>query len=342
MLSNKRGWVLAAVLTTVWAALSPASAAEVNVYSARKDNLIKPLLDEFSRKTGVTYNLLTADADQLLERLKSEGANSPADVLITTDVGRLHRAKQDHLLQPVRPAKLEANVPAQYRDPEGYWYGLSLRARVVFYARDRVKPSKLSTYADLADPKWKGRLCVRSSNSIYNQSMLAGMIAAEGPAKAESWAKGIVANLARKPQGGDRDQIVAVAAGACDIAIANTYYYGALVTSKDAKEREAAEQVGIFWPDQQGRGAHVNISGGGVTQSAKNKAEAVRLLEFLSDDEAQRIYAEVNQEYPVKPGVAPSAMVASWGKFKADALNVAALGDNNAEAVRIFDRVGWR
>ncbi len=331
------GCALAAVL-----AAGSAGAAEVNVYSARKDNLIKPLLDAFTAKTGVKVNLLTADADQLIERLKNEGANSPADMLISTDAGRLHRAEAEGLLQPVTSEVLQKNVPAHLRDPENHWFGLSQRARVVFFAKDRVKPEELSSYADLADPKWKGRICTRSSGSIYNQSLLAAMIAANGPEKAEAWAKGIVDNMARKPQGGDRDQIKAVAAGECDLAIANTYYYGGMLTGKDAADKQAAESVAIFFPDQNGRGTHVNVSGAGVTASAKNKAEAVKLLEFLSDDEAQRIYADDNQEYPVKPGLAWSPLLEGWGRFKADDLNVGALGDNNAEAVKMFDRVGWR
>ncbi len=324
------------------AAALPASAAEVNVYSARKDNLIKPLLDAFTDKTGIKVNLLTADADQLIERLKSEGVNSPADVLITTDAGRLHRAEAEKLLQPIQSAVLSENIPANMRDPENQWFGLSQRARVVFYAKDRVKPAELSTYADLADPKWKGRICIRSSNSVYNQSMLAAFIANMGAEKAESWAKGIVANMARKPQGGDRDQIKAVAAGECDVAVANTYYYAGMLTGKNEADKKVAEQVAIFFPDQKGDGVHVNVSGAGVTASSKNKAEAVKLLEFLSGEEAQRIYADVNQEYPVTPGVAWSSVVEGWGRFKADDLNVGALGDNNAEAVKIFDRAGWR
>jgi len=336
---RRLGVLLTAGVLAAWG--QTATAAEVNIYSARKEELIKPLLDAFTKQSGIQVNVLTADADQLVERMKNEGANSKADLLITVDVGRLYRAKKEGLLQPVKSEVLEKNIPAQYRSPEGDWYGLSLRSRVIFYAKDRVKPSELSTYEDLADPKWKGRICVRSSNNIYNQSLLAGMIANHGTEKAEQWAKGVVANLARKPQGGDRDQILAVAAGQCDIAIANTYYYGALVTSKEEKDRTAAQQVALFWPNQKDRGAHVNVSGAGVTTSAKNKAEAVKLLEFLSSDEAQRLYADVNQEYPVKKGVAASELVASWGKFKADDLNVSALGENNAPAVKIFDRVGW-
>ncbi len=332
----------AAVAAAALMASGVASAAEVNVYSARKDNLIKPILDEFTKETGIKVNLLTADGDQLLERLKNEGAGSPADMLITTDVGRLAKAKADGVLQPVRPEGVEKNVPANLRDPEGYWYGLTTRARVIFYAKDRVKPSQLSTYEDLADPKWKGKICIRSSNNIYNQSMLAGLIQELGPQKAEEWAKGIVANLARKPQGGDRDQIKAVAAGECDIAVANTYYYGGMLTGKDEAEKKAAQSVGVFWPNQKDRGAHVNISGAGLTSSAKNKAEALKLLEFMSADKAQKMYAELNQEYPVKPGVQWSDLLKSWGTFKADNLQVSAMYINQPEAVKIFDRVGWR
>lgn len=317
-------------------------AAEVNVYSARKDHLLKPVLDEFTKQTGIKVNLLSAGEDQLLERLKNEGKDSPADLFITTDVAHLHKARVAGVLQPVQSKALTEAIPAAYRDPQGYWVGLSARARVVFYAKDRVKPSDITTYEDLADPKWKGRICVRSSSSTYNQSLLAGMIAVNGPAKAEAWAKGIADNMARKPQGGDRDQIAAVAAGQCDIAIANTYYYGGMVNSAKAEEREAAAKVGIAFPNQQGRGTHMNVAGAGVAASAKHKAEAVQLLEFLAGPDAQRLFAEANNEFPVRPGVKPSPTVAAWGKFKGEDINVAMLGENSAEAVRIFDRVGWR
>jgi iron(III) transport system substrate-binding protein len=319
-----------------------ASAEEVNVYSARKDHLIKPVLDEFTKQTGVKVNLLSAGEDQLLERLRSEGARSPADLFVTTDVAHLHKARVAGVLQPVSSPVLDKNIPAKFRDPQGYWFGLSARARVVFYAKDRVKPGELSTYEDLTDPKWKGRICVRSSSSTYNQSLLAHLIAVHGPDKAEAWAKAVVDNLARKPQGGDRDQILAVAAGQCDLAIANTYYYGNLVASEKAQEREAAAKVGVLFPDQQGRGAHMNVAGAGVAASAKNKAAAVKLIEFLSGPEAQRMFAEANSEYPVLPSAKLSPVVAAWGPLKGDDINVAMLGENNPLAVRIFDRVGWR
>ncbi|ARJ66878.1 Fe(3+) ABC transporter substrate-binding protein [Magnetospirillum sp. ME-1] len=323
-------------------AVGAAAAAEVNVYSARKDHLLKPVLDQFTAKTGIKVNLLSAGEEQLLERLKSEGPGSPADLFITTDVAHLHKARVAGVLAPTQSAELDKNIPARYRDPQGYWYGLSARARVVLYAKDRVKPAELSTYEDLADPKWKGRICVRSSSSTYNQSLLAGLVAVMGPDKAEAWAKAMVANMARKPQGGDRDQIAAVAAGQCDLAIANTYYFGGMQASPKAEEKDAAAKVGIFFPNQQGRGAHMNVAGAGVTASAKHKAEATRLLEFLSGPEAQKTFAEANNEFPVLPSAQASPIVAAWGAFKAEDINVAMLGENNPVAVRIFDRVGWR
>lgn len=331
---------LAALACTLVA--GTAQAAEVNVYSARKDHLLKPVLDEFTKQTGIKVNLLSAGEDQLLERLKSEGKDSPADLFITTDVAHLHKARVAGVLQPVHSKTLDEAIPAAYRDPQGYWVGLSARARVVFYAKDRVKPTDITTYEDLADAKWKGRICVRSSSSTYNQSLLAGLIAVHGPEQAEAWAKGITDNMARKPQGGDRDQIAAVAAGQCDIAIANTYYYGGMVTSTKAEEREAAAKVGIAFPNQQGRGAHMNVAGAGLAASAKHKVEAVQLLEFLAGPDAQRLFAEANNEFPVRPGVKPSPVVAAWGAFKGENINVAMLGENSAQAVRIFDRVGWR
>ena len=323
-------------------ATETATAAEVNIYSYRQEHLIQPLLDEFTKMTGIRVNLVSGKADVLLERLKSEGMNSPADVLLTVDAGRLIRAQQAGVLQPIRSDFLVTTVPAQYRDPDGYWYGLSVRSRAIFYAKDRVQRGQLSTYADLADPKWKGRICVRSSSNVYNQSLLAAMIAHHGVKSAEAWAKAVVENLARKPQGGDRDQIKAVAAGECDLAIANTYYYGRMLNSKKADQREAAAKTALFWPDQDGLGAHVNVSGAGVTKSAKNKAYAIRLLEFLASEKAQKIYAEDVYEFPVKAGVPISATLEAWGKFKADSLDLAALGKYQAEALRIFDRVGWR
>lgn len=320
-----------------------AQAAEVNLYSARKEALIKPLLDKFTVQTGIKVNLVTAKADALLKRLESEGRNSPADVLLTTDAGRLHRAKAAGVLQPVKSGVLEQAVPTAYRDPEGYWYGLSLRARTIFYVKGKVEPAELSSYEALADPKWKGRICIRSSNNIYNQSLVASMIASNGEAKTEAWAKGLVANMARPPKGGDRDQIKAAAAGQCDIAVANTYYFAAMLhAGKDPVQQAAAGKMGVFWPNQASRGTHVNVSGAAVTSAAKNRDNAIKLLEYLSGPEAQEWYAQTNHEYPVREGTPVSDTLKSWGTFQADTLNLSALGENNAAALRLMDRAGWK
>ncbi len=320
----------------------PAMAQEVNLYSYRQEGLIKPLLDAFTQKTKIKVNLVSGGEDALIERLKAEGAASPADLLITVDAGRLVRAKEAGLFQPVKSAVIVEIVPAAYRDPDGTWTALSLRGRPIMYSVERVKPSDLSTYEDLASPKWKGKICVRTSSHIYNQSMLAVMIETLGPARAEAWAKGITDNLARKPQGGDRDQLKAVATGECDIALANTYYLAGLTQSKDPADQDVAKKVKIFWPNQGDHGAHVNVSGIGVTKSAKNVANAVKFIEFLLSDEAQRIHADVVGEYPIKPGIPRSEVVASFGTFKASTVPLEVLAKNNAEAVRITDRVGWR
>lgn len=320
-----------------------AQAAEVNVYSARKEALIKPALDNFTEQTGVKVNLVTGNADALLKRLESEGRNSPADVLLTVDAGRLHRAKEAGVLQAVKSPALEETIPAAYRDPEGFWFGLSLRARPIMYVKGKVDPSQLTSYEDLADPRWKKRICIRSSDNIYNQSLVAALIDAHGEDKAEQWAKGLVANMARPPKGGDRDQIKAAAAGQCDIAIANTYYLaGMLQDKKDAEQRAAAEKMVVLWPNQSGRGAHVNVSGAGVTVASKNRDNAVKLIEFLANASSQAWYAQVNNEYPVRAGTETSELLQSWGEFKADDLNLAVLGKNNAAAVRLMDRAGWK
>jgi iron(III) transport system substrate-binding protein len=333
---------MGATLAAALAIGAVAGASEVNVYSYRKAHLIEPLLDAFTARTGIEVRLVTGKADALLERLRSEGANSPADVLLTVDAGRLIRAKAAGVLQPVRSAAAERLIPARFRDPDGYWYGLSLRARVIFYARERVRPDELSTYEDLTDPKWRGRICIRSSGNVYNQSLLASLIAHGGRERAEAWARGVVANMARKPQGGDRDQIKAVAAGACDVAVANTYYYAGMLTSTREDQRAAAAKVTLFWPNQPGRGAHVNVSGAGVTRSARNKANAIALIEFLASDAAQKLYAEVVNEYPIRAEIAVAETVASFGEFKADAIDLVMFAEHQGEAVRIFDRAGWR
>ncbi len=319
-----------------------ALATEVNIYSARGEELIKPLLDRFTAETGVRVNLVTGKADALLQRLQSEGVNSPADLLITTDAGRLYRAKEAGVTQAVTSERLNAAIPAAYRDPDGHWFGLSLRARPILYVRDKVQPAELSSYEDLADPKWKGRICIRSSDNVYNQSLVASLIANQGAEATEAWAKGLVGNLARPPKGGDRDQILAAAAGQCDLAIANSYYFAGMLTSAETEQRKAANKLGLFWPNQEGRGTHVNISGAAMTISAHNKDEAVKLLEYLASDAAQTWYAETNGEYPVRPEVPVSATLAAWGEFKPDSLNLERLGELNGEAVRLMDRAGWK
>lgn len=326
----------------LFASVPPGYAQEVNVYSARQEALIKPILDEFTTKTGIKVNLLTGDADTLLKRLQVEGTNSPADVFLTVDAGRLHRAKQAGVLQAIESPVLNQAVPAAYRDPQGYWYGLSLRARVIVYAKGRVHAEELSTYEALADPVWQGKLCVRSSSNIYNQSLVASMIAHKGVDETEVWASGLVENFARPPQGGDRDQIKAVTAGQCDVALVNTYYLAKMLTSDQAAERTAGSGVTVFWPNQAGRGVHVNVSGAGVTRSAKHLEAAILLLEFLASAEAQAWYAEKNHEYPVRSTVEPSATLRDWGDFSPDSLNLEVLGQNNSAAVRLMDRAGWR
>lgn len=341
---TSRAYAVSVVAGVLAATAAPATAeaeAEVNIYSYRQEVLIRPLLDRFTAKTGIKVNVVFAKKG-MIQRLKAEGENSPADVVLTVDVARLIRIKRAGLLQPVQSAVLSANVPAQYRDPQGLWFGLSVRARPIFYNVKTVKPSELSTYEALADAKWRKRVCIRSSGNAYNQSLLASMIARHGVEKTEAWTRKFVASFARKPKGGDRDQIRAVAAGECDVAIANTYYLATLVKSKKASDRAAAKTVRIFWPNQNGRGAHVNISGAGVAKSSKNRDNAIRLLEFLAGDEAQRLYADVVNEYPVKPGVPPSGLVASWGTFKADRAPLASLEKYNTIAVKIADRAGWR
>lgn len=341
----RRSALLAVLLFSIAGSLQPLSASaegEVNLYSARKENLIKPLLERFSAETGIRVNLVTGKADALLKRLSSEGRNTPADVLLTTDAGRLYRAKQAGVTQAFDTDILKQRVPPQYRDPDSHWYGLSLRARPILYVKGRVAPADLSSYEALADEKWKGRICIRSSNNIYNQSLVASMIAANGLEKTETWAKDLVKNFARPPRGGDRDQIKAAVAGQCDIAVANTYYLAGMLTGSDPKQRGIAEQMAVFWPNQDGRGTHVNVSGAALIKASRNRENAIRLIEFLTSDASQQWYAEVNGEYPIRKGIKVSKTLEKWGEFKADDLNLSRLGENNPEAVMLMDRAGWR
>lgn len=314
---------------------------ELNVYSARKEAYIKPLLDQFGEIYRVKVNLVTGKADALIERLNAEGKNSPADVLITVDAGRLHRAKSIGLFQAIHNQNIIKQAPEQYRDPEGYWFGLSLRARVIVASKERVNLNQLSTYEALIDRKWKKRICIRSSSNIYNQSLVASMIAHHGAEATRDWAQKLVANFARKPQGGDRDQIKAVAAGQCDIAVVNSYYLGKMLIGRP-EQQAAASRVTLFWPNQSGRGVHVNISGIGVSKYAGNTDLAIKLIEFFYTDEAQAWYGDANLEYPVRGNGGDNRILKSWGTFKADTLNLSRLGELNASALLVMDKAGWR
>ena len=317
-------------------------AGVVNVYSHRHYDTDQDLFERFTELTGIQVNVRTASADELITRLETEGADTEADLLVTVDAGRLQRAKERGLLAAVSSETLDTNVPGHLRDREGYWYGLTQRGRVIVYSKNRVSPEDLSTYEDLADPKWRGKILVRSSENIYNQSLLASIIAVHGDEEAERWAESVVQNMARTPQGSDRDQVRDVAAGVGDLAIVNTYYLGLLFNGENEADRALADKVGVFFPNQGDRGAHMNVSGAGVTAHAPNPDNALRLLEFLTDTEAQTGYAEANYEYPVKPGIAWAKTLTEWGEFSPDTLNLSVLGEFNARAVMVFDRAGWR
>jgi len=341
------GWTIAlGGLLAGTAGLIPSAAwsadGVVNLYSARHYNTDEKLYSTFTERTGIKINRIEDGADKLLQRMQSEGDKSPADVFITVDAGRIERARTLGLLQPIKSDVLEKAIPAHLRDPYGSWYGFSKRARVMVYAKDRVKPGDLSSYEALTDAKWKGKVAIRSSTNIYNQSLTGAMLAVYGPEKTEAWAKGLVANFARPPKGGDRDQIKAVAAGEADIGITNTYYIAHMLTSKKPEDRAAAEKVGVFFPNQNDRGTHVNISGGGVAKNAPNKANAIKFLEYLVSPEAQAYFAEGNYEYPVVADAKVSPVIAAWGKFKEDQLNAGKFAQNNAEALKIMDRAGWK
>lgn len=333
-------------LTRLFAALAltaaalPALAQEVVVYSARNEQLIKPLFDAYTRETGVTVKFITDKEGPLMARLKAEGRNTRADVLLTVDAGNLWQASEEGLLRPIKSAALEANVPKHLRDPDNEWFGLSVRARTIIYNPDKVKPSELSTYEDLANPKWRGRLCLRTSKKVYNQSLVAMMIHEYGEEKTETIVRGWVANLATSPFPDDTKAMEAVAAGQCDLTLVNTYYYGRLM------EKNPNLPLAIFWPNQslkdKSSGVHVNISGAGVTRHAKNPAGAQKLIEWLASEKAQNRFADVNMEYPVNPKVAPDAKVAAWGSFKQNLVNVKEAGSLQAKAVKLMDRAGYK
>tara|TARA_Y100000588_G_C14277234_1_gene934983 strand:+ start:3813 stop:4829 length:1017 start_codon:yes stop_codon:yes gene_type:complete len=318
-----------------------ASAEEITLYSHRHYESDEALYAKFTKQTGIKVNVVKAGADELIERLKAEGANSKADLLMTVDAGRLQRAKAADLLQSVDSGVLAERIPTAYRDHDNQWFGLSMRARILVYAKGRVKPGELKSYEDLADPRWRGRIAVRSSSSIYNQSLLASIIVEHGVHEARAWAKAVRKNMARPPQGSDRDQMRAVFGGLADIAIVNTYYMGLLINSSEVKDRAVGKDMALFFPNQKGRGAHVNVSGAGVTKSSKNIEAAIRLLEFLVSDEAQASFPQTTYEYPVVEGVPWSDLQKSWGKFRADSLNLGILGELNEAAVTVFNEAGW-
>lgn len=315
----------------------------LNLYSSRHYQTDEALYSGFTKQTGIKINRIEAGEDQLIERIRNEGARSPADVLVTVDAGRLWRAEQMGLLQPVRSDVLDRRIPASFREPGGHWFGFSMRARVIAYAKDRVKPAEVPAYESLAEPKWKGRICVRSSSNIYNLSLMGALIEQLGEAQAQAWAQAVRANMAREPKGGDTDQLKAVAAGECDVAISNHYYYARLARSAKAEDRAVAENVGIVFPNQAGRGAHVNISGAGVLKHAPHREAAVKFLEYLASDDAQRYFADGNNEWPVVPDVrVNNPVLAALGAFKYDPINVAVLGRNQPESQKLYDRVAWK
>ncbi len=314
----------------------------LNLYSSRHYDTDEALYTNFTQSTGIRINRIEAAPDALIERMRAEGANSPADVFISVDAGRIERARELGLLTPVNSEALVTRIPANLRDPDGHWFGFSTRARVIVYNKDRVNPADLSSYEDLVNARWKGKFLTRSSTNIYSQSLTGSVLAARGEAATEAWAKGLVANFARPPRGGDTDQIRAVAAGEGDLGFTNTYYVGNIIRKPAAADQGVIEKIGVFFPNQADRGTHVNISGGGLCASSKNKEAGIRFLEYLLSEPAQKFLAEGNDEYPVVAGLAPPTSVARFGTFKADQLNARVFARNNAQALQIMDRAGWK
>ncbi|MDG1397201.1 MAG: Fe(3+) ABC transporter substrate-binding protein [Polaribacter sp.] len=315
---------------------------EVNIYTHRHYKPDQELFAQFEKETGIKVNVVNASADELIQKMSLEGEQSPADVLITVDAGRLVRAKNNGLLQSVKSEFLEETIPSHLKDADSQWFALTKRARVVVYNPDNVKAEDLSTYEALTDNKWKNKILIRSSSNIYNQSLMASIIANSDEATAVKWAEGIVANMARSPKGNDRDQIKAVVAGEGDLAVVNTYYIGKLLNSKNADEVKAGEVIKVFFPNQEGRGTHVNVSGAGVAKYAPNKVNAIKFIEFLANEKAQKVFAKANYEYPVNTKVMPSELLQSWGSFKEDTLSLSKLGENNKKAVLAFDAASWK
>lgn len=332
------GAVRGAIAAVLLLATGSALASEVNVYSYRQPHLIEPLLERFEADTGIETNVLSLQKG-LIERIKQEGTLSPADVILTVDIGRLTSAVDEGVTQPVVDPEVTANVPAPLRDPDGEWIGLTTRARIVYASRDRVAPGEVTTYEDLATDRWKGRICTRSGRHRYNIALLSAVIEHHGVAAAEKWLRGVKANLARKPQGNDRAQVKAIWAGECDIAIGNTYYMGLMLANEE--QRAWANAVNVTFPVFEGGGTHVNVSGVAMAKHAPNPENALKLIRFLVSETAQQVYAETNHEYPVKPGVPISSIVSSWGSFTPDPLTLDDIAGRRAAALKIVDRVGF-
>ncbi len=317
---------------------APAFSAEVNIYSSRQPELIAPLLEAFSAETGITTNIAFLKKG-LIEKLKAEGDRTPADVILTVDFARLNALVEAGLTQPVNSQTLTANIPGIYRDPDAHWFGLTTRARVVYASKERVRPGEVTTYEELADPKWKGRICTRSGLHAYNVALTAAYLFHHGESDTKEWLTGLKANLARKPQGNDRAQVKAVWAGECDIAIGNTYYLGKMLANPEQKPW--ADAVNVVFPVFEGGGTHVNVSGMAMTKNAPHRDAALKLMEFLSSPKAQQIYAKVNFEYPVAPGTSPDPLVASWGSFTPDNANLRALAKLRPLAVKVIEEVDF-
>lgn len=330
--------LIAAPTATVTAPMSGASAAEVNVYSYRQGVLVKPLFDAFTKETGVKVNVVFAKKG-LIKRLQAEGRNSPADLVFTVDIGRLAAVVNAGLAQPVKSAALEKAVPAAYRDAEGLWYGLTLRARLLYTSKDRVRKGAITSYEELADPKWRGKVCTRKGDHAYNIAMLAAYIGHYGEAKATEWLRGVKANLARKPQGNDRAQVKAIMEGVCDVAVGNHYYMALML--KNEKQKPWAASANLVFPTLAGKGTHMNVSGVMMTKHSPNKANALKLMEFLTSKKAQGIYANVNNEYPIDPNVKASPLLESWGKFPRDTVSLDTIAKNRSAALKIVNTVGY-
>ena len=341
---RKTPHLTAAVLTVAgFLTAAPARAAdEVNIYSARHYDSDALLFDGFHKATGIPVNVINGEGPELLARLKAEGPNSPGDVFLTVDAGNLWAAEQQGIFQPVNSRILATRIPANLRDPKNLWFGFSTRARAIFVNAKKVNPKLLQHYADLADPRLKGQICMRSSSAVYNLSLLAALIAHWGEAKADAWVKGVVANFARQPAGNDTSLLKEIASGECGVTIANHYYFVRLKTSPLAAEREAARALTLVWPDQDGNGVHVNISGAGVLKSAPHRAAAIKFVEYLASDAAQKIFTDANHEFPAVASVPADVATQALGRFKIDSLNVSVYGQNQSKAQIIFDKDGWR